>query len=61
MSAATRRVRDVIDVNRRWGIWRGDREFAHRIGAVAAPDRLSARRAAREQFTGRFYVEEERW
>lgn len=53
------RTRDVIDVNRRWGVWRGDRQFAQHVGTVKAPDRRAARAAARTSFTGRFFVEEE--
>jgi hypothetical protein len=53
------RIRDVIDVNRRWSVWRGDLQFATRVGTVKGHDRRAAREAARVSFTGRFFVEEE--
>lgn len=55
------RERDVIDVNRRWTIWRGTRRHSYRIGTVLAHDRVTAARSARKVHSGMLFVEEERW
>lgn len=41
------RMIDVIDVNRRWGVWVGSRRHGYLVGVVRAPDYRSAMTAAR--------------
>lgn len=57
------RARDVIDVNRRWTVWRGQRGgVAYSAGDVRAATRTLAREAARAMLadpTSRFFVEEQ--
>lgn len=51
---------DVIDVNRRWSVWVGNRRHGYRIGTVKGHDYRSARREAKEQFPRVGFLEEER-
>lgn len=46
----TPRVRDVIDVNRRWDVFVGSRSYGYWHGHVLAADRTLAMQAARARW-----------